>query len=200
MGLSLIRLREAYGPRKGLSPLSRRWVYINLTSGSSNADTGLIGRKVHSAPHIPGGRGRRRTCASRPTRSRTSEEGSQVASALASGETDATAKLADAQFRIAREYGCASWRQLKAEVERRASGPSGPPSVHVWLWYDDVTPKDFVLGILEEVFQKEGEPRRLQIMLGTGQSRVLGGVYPRDESDRLADRVAELAAKKNFPL
>jgi hypothetical protein len=38
------------------------------------------------------------------------------------------------------------------------------------------------------------------MMLGTGQSRVLGGVYPRDEADRLVDRVAELAAKKNFPL
>jgi hypothetical protein len=66
---------------------------------------------------------------------------------------DATAKLADAQFQIAREYGFASWRQLKAEVERHANAVPRPSSVHVWLWYDDVTPKDFVLEILEEIFQ-----------------------------------------------
>jgi ATP-dependent Clp protease adapter protein ClpS len=116
-------------------------------------------------------------------------------------EADATAKLADAQFQLAREYGFASWRQLKAEVDRHANGTPGSSSVFVFLWYDDVTPKDFILEILEEVFQKKkGEPRGFQIMLGTGQSRVLGGVYPRDEADRLVDRVAELAAKKNFPL
>jgi ATP-dependent Clp protease adapter protein ClpS len=116
-------------------------------------------------------------------------------------ESDATAKLADAQFQLAREYGFTSWRQLKAEVERRANGRPGPSPVQVWLWYDDVTPKDFVLGILEEVFQIKGEPKGFQIVLRTGQSRVLGGVCPRDEADRLVNRVAELAAKKkNFPL
>jgi len=114
-------------------------------------------------------------------------------------EADATAKLADAQFQIAREYGFASWRQLKAAVERHANGTPRPSSVHVWLWYDHVTPKDFVLRILEEIFQIKGEPG-FQIMLVSGQSRVLGGAYPRDEADRLVDRVAELAAKRNFPL
>ena len=114
-------------------------------------------------------------------------------------EADATAKLADAQFQIAREYGFASWRQLKAEVERQANSTPRPTSVHVWLWYDGVTPKDFVLGILEEVFQIQGEPG-FQIMHATGQSRVLGGAFPRDEADRLVGRVAELAAKRNFPL
>src|ERR1700716_3980287 len=64
-------------------------------------------------------------------------------------ETDSTVKLADAQFQIAREYGFASWRQLKAEVERHANSTPRPPSVHVWLWYDDVTPTDFVLRIFE---------------------------------------------------
>jgi ATP-dependent Clp protease adapter protein ClpS len=115
-------------------------------------------------------------------------------------EADATAKLADAQFQIAREYGFASWRQLKAEVERHANGTPRPSSVHVWLWYDHVRPKDFVLRILEEIFQIKGEPRGFQIILGTGQSRVFGGAYPRDEADWLVDRAADLAAKRNFPL
>ena len=33
--------------------------------------------------------------------------------------TDAAARLADAQLAIAREYGFASWRALKAEIDRR---------------------------------------------------------------------------------
>ena len=115
-------------------------------------------------------------------------------------ETDSTAKLADAQFQIAREYGFASWRQLKAEIERPANSVRKPSPVHVWLWYDDVTPKDFVGEILEEIFQIKGEPQGFQIVLSTGKSRILGGSYLRDEADRLVGRVAELAARMNFPL
>jgi ATP-dependent Clp protease adapter protein ClpS len=115
-------------------------------------------------------------------------------------KTGSTAKLADAQFQIAREYGFASWRQLKAEVESQANGTPRPSPVHVWLYYDDVTPKDFVAGILQEIFQINIETQGFQIVLSTGQSRVFGGAYPRDEADRLVDRVAELAAKMNFPL
>lgn len=37
------------------------------------------------------------------------------------------AKLADAQFQLAREYGFASWRELKAEVERRPNPGLGLP-------------------------------------------------------------------------
>jgi hypothetical protein len=43
-----------------------------------------------------------------------------------------SAKLADAQFQLAREYGFASWRDLKAEVDRR-SGASGPDPVGDWI-------------------------------------------------------------------
>jgi ATP-dependent Clp protease adapter protein ClpS len=114
--------------------------------------------------------------------------------------SDSAAKLADAQFQLAREYGFASWRQLKAEVERHGNGAPSPSSVQVWLWYDEVTPKDFVRGILKGIFRIEADPKGIQIVLDTGQSRTLGGVYPRDEAERLVDRVAELAAEKNFPL
>jgi hypothetical protein len=36
------------------------------------------------------------------------------------------AKLADAQFHLARDYGLSSWRALKAEVDRRVSGGCAP--------------------------------------------------------------------------
>jgi hypothetical protein len=47
--------------------------------------------------------------------------------------TKAGAKLADAQFQLAREYGFASWRELKAEVERRADQPMGSDPVGDWI-------------------------------------------------------------------
>ena len=40
--------------------------------------------------------------------------------------------LSDAQFHTARDYGFASWRELKAEVDRRA-GPVGPDPVGDWI-------------------------------------------------------------------
>jgi ATP-dependent Clp protease adapter protein ClpS len=151
---------------------------------------------VHPTSQGPGGT---RALPAQPNLERLKNEAKQRLRALR--ETDSTAKLADVQFQIAREYGFASWRQLKAEVERCANSTPRPSSVLVWLWYDDVTPKDFVGGILEEIFQiKKGDPQGFQVVLGTGQSRILGGAYPRDEADRLVDRVAELAARKNFPL
>jgi hypothetical protein len=122
----------------------------NLTSCPISADAGLIGRKVRSVPHIPGAGGARALPA-HPNLEHLKNEAKQRLRSLR--ESDATAKLADAQFQLAREYGFTNWRQLKAEVERRANGRPGPSSVQVWLWYDDVTPKDFVLGILEEVFR-----------------------------------------------
>ncbi len=42
------------------------------------------------------------------------------------------AQLSDAQFLLAREYGFASWRELKAEVDRRA-GQAGPDPVGHWI-------------------------------------------------------------------
>jgi hypothetical protein len=44
------------------------------------------------------------------------------------------AKLAEAQFQIAREHGFASWRELKAEVERRSPpAPSDAAIVGDWI-------------------------------------------------------------------
>jgi hypothetical protein len=47
--------------------------------------------------------------------------------------THAGAKLADAQFQLAREYGFSSWRELKAEVDRRAGPPAGSDPVGDWI-------------------------------------------------------------------
>src|SRR4051812_3848290 len=37
--------------------------------------------------------------------------------------SDPRAKLSDLQFQLAREYGFASWRDLKAQIDQRADGP-----------------------------------------------------------------------------
>ena len=43
------------------------------------------------------------------------------------------AKLAEAQFQLARDYGFASWRELKAEVERRAGDQPDAGIVGDWI-------------------------------------------------------------------
>ena len=63
------------------------------------------------------------------------------------------AKLADAQFRLAREYGFASWRALKAEVERRAPGaaPPGPLGRYVGFYrYDPALLTNAVLTVTQD--------------------------------------------------
>jgi hypothetical protein len=47
--------------------------------------------------------------------------------------THPAAKLAEAQFQLARDYGFSSWRELKAEVERRA-GAAPPDAAIVGDW------------------------------------------------------------------
>src|SRR6201996_3934083 len=46
---------------------------------------------------------------------------------------DPKAKLADAQFQLARDYGFSSWRELKAEVDRRGGVFGGPDGVGDWI-------------------------------------------------------------------
>jgi hypothetical protein len=49
---------------------------------------------------------------------------------------DSRAKLADAQFQLARDYGFSSWRDLKAEIDRRTGAGvllGGPDGVGDWI-------------------------------------------------------------------
>jgi hypothetical protein len=89
--------------------------------------SGLIGRKV-IMPTPQAGSSSARALPARPNLEHLKNEAKQRLDALR--HANPSAKLAKAQFQLAREHGFASWRELKAEVERRA-GPAAPPDAGI---------------------------------------------------------------------
>src|SRR4051812_36471663 len=57
------------------------------------------------------------------------------------------AKLAEAQFQLARDYGFASWRELKAQVERQAGAPDASDIVGDWIRAEDDGPPRVALHV-----------------------------------------------------
>lgn len=102
----------------------------------------------------------------------------------------ANVKLSDAQLVIARERGFASWPSLKSDVERGAGrATNGTAPYSILIWNDDATPMQFVVHMLEVVFQKSDE-EAVQIMLDTHRSGVgVCAVYDglEDAELRIAD-------------
>jgi hypothetical protein len=64
------------------------------------------------------------------------------------------AKLADAQFHLARDYGFASWRSLKAEIDRRARDGAAPAGRHGrwvgWYRHDPDLIRNGILAVTED--------------------------------------------------
>jgi ATP-dependent Clp protease adapter protein ClpS len=107
---------------------------------------------------------------------------------------DPAARLATAQFQIARDYGFASWRQLKAHVEKAVESQFG-----VMLLNDDKTPMEFVVHVLERVFGLARHAATL-VMLATHENgTALVGLYDRKEAERLIDQVRVLAKAHGHP-
>ena len=68
------------------------------------------------------------------------------------------------------------------------------------LLNDDVTPMEFVVHVLEEVFGKTRD-EATTVMLAVHQGgKGVCGIYGRKEAQRIADRVQDLANAKGFPL
>lgn len=81
-----------------------------------------------------------RALPARPNLEHLKNEAKQRLEALRDGNP--TAKLAEAQFQLAREHGFASWRELKAEVERRAgAAQSDAGIVGDWIREGDAQPR-----------------------------------------------------------
>jgi ATP-dependent Clp protease adapter protein ClpS len=107
---------------------------------------------------------------------------------------DPAARLATAQFQIAREYGFPSWRRLKAHVEKAAAGQFG-----VMLLNDDKTPMEFVVHVLGSVFGLTRHAATGVMLAAHENGMALAGLYDRREADRLADQVRALAKKHGHP-
>lgn len=92
-------------------------------------------------------------------------------------------------------------RQTGSEVlERTKQEISRPDLYKVLLLNDDYTTMDFVIEILETVFNKgPAEAYRIMMAVHT-QGRGLCGVYPFEVAETKVTTVVELARGSGFPL
>lgn len=75
-----------------------------------------------------------------------------------------------------------------------------PPMFKVLLLNDDFTPMDFVVQVLERIFQKDAD-EATRIMLAVHQNGVgLCGVYPFEVAETKAIQVVEIARENAHPL
>jgi len=86
-----------------------------------------------------------RTLPARPNLEHLKNEAKQRLEALRRARP--TTKLTEAQFELARDYGFASWRELKAEVERQAGSQPGASIVGDWIRAEDDGPPRVALHV-----------------------------------------------------
>jgi ATP-dependent Clp protease adaptor protein ClpS len=87
-----------------------------------------------------------------------------------------------------------------AVKERVASKTEEPKLYNVILLNDDYTTMEFVLQILETLFQKS-PAEAYRIMMNVHRNgRGLAGVYTFEVAETKADKVAVLAAEAGYPL
>ena len=84
--------------------------------------------------------------------------------------------------------------------ERSQQQTATPKMYQVVLLNDDYTTMEFVVAVIEDVFQKgPAEAFRLMMQVHT-QGRAVCGVYSYDVAETKAARVRELAELDGFPL
>ena len=91
--------------------------------------------------------------------------------------------------------------QPGGEVRERQEQRTVTPKLYrVVLLNDDYTTMEFVVAVLEDVFQKgPSEAFRLMMQIHT-QGRAVCGVYTYEVAETKAARVRELAQRDGFPL
>src|SRR5438093_3819100 len=87
-----------------------------------------------------------------------------------------------------------------AVKERTRIEKKEPPMFTVVLLNDDYTTMEFVVQVLEHVFQKS-PAEAFRIMMNVHQNgRGIAGVYPWELAETKAETVRELARDHEFPL
>ena len=91
--------------------------------------------------------------------------------------------------------------QTDGVVKERVDTKKQDPTLYkVVLLNDDYTQMEFVLHVLETVFQKSpAEAYRIMMQVHLN-GRGIAGVYPWEVADTKVDKVASLAAEAGFPL
>src|SRR5262245_32956827 len=87
-----------------------------------------------------------------------------------------------------------------AVKERVDTQKQEPPMYKVVLLNDDYTPMQFVVTLLETIFQKSpAEAFRIMMHVHVN-GRGIAGVYPWEVAETKVDQVAALASEAGFPL
>ena len=88
----------------------------------------------------------------------------------------------------------------KTTEQKAEQKPALPPLYKVLLHHDDYTPMEFVIYVLEHIFNKTAE-ESMNIMLHVHQKGVgVCGVYTMEIAETKAMQVMELALKNEHPL
>src|SRR5918999_139306 len=92
-------------------------------------------------------------------------------------------------------------RQTGGGVLERTKQPTKPPGLYkVVLLNDDYTTMDFVVEVLESIFNKApAEAYRIMMAVHT-QGKGLAGVYPHDIAETKVETVIDRARENGFPL
>ena len=92
-------------------------------------------------------------------------------------------------------------RQTDGEILERTKQETKKPELYrVVLLNDDYTTMDFVIEVLETIFNKQpAEAFRIMMMVHT-QGKGLCGVYPHEVAETKVDAVMESARDHGFPL
>jgi ATP-dependent Clp protease adaptor protein ClpS len=91
--------------------------------------------------------------------------------------------------------------QTGGAVKERAEIKKQDPTLYkVVLLNDDYTPMDFVVHVLESLFQKSpAEAFRIMMQVHVN-GRGIAGIYPWEVAETKADKVATLAKEAGHPL
>ena len=92
-------------------------------------------------------------------------------------------------------------RQTDGEILERTKQETKRPELYkVVLLNDDYTTMDFVVEVLETIFNKQpAEAFRIMMMVHT-QGKGLCGVYPHEVAETKVEAVVESARDRGFPL
>jgi ATP-dependent Clp protease adaptor protein ClpS len=96
----------------------------------------------------------------------------------------------------------ADWqKETDAAVKERTDVKKQDPTLYkVVLLNDDYTPMDFVVQVLESLFQKPpAEAFRIMMQVHVN-GRGIAGVYPWEVAETKAEKVASLANEAGHPL
>ena len=91
--------------------------------------------------------------------------------------------------------------QTDGAVKERIDTKKQDPTLYkVVLLNDDYTPMEFVIHVLESIFQKSpAEAYRIMMQVHLNGSGV-AGIYPWEVADTKADKVMSLASEAGHPL